>query len=79
MTERAGSGIIALRLKPDLDARLRAAGGSNVSEYVRDAIEAKLASDTGTTAKPASKRATGKCEHGQATGAFCRRCNGLVP
>lgn len=79
MAPRSGSGLIALRIPAELDDRLRAevaATGSTLSDYVREAIETSLSN--GTPAKPA-KRAGGKCPHGQRTGAFCRKCEGLVP
>ncbi len=80
MTE-ARSGIIALRLKPDLDARLRAAAGGNMSDFVRDAIEAKLAANSGTppAATRGKRAAASRCAHRQPSGAFCAKCGSVVP
>lgn len=76
---RTGSGLIALRIPAELDDRLRAevaATGSTLSDYVRDAIEKSLGN--GTPPTKAKRAGGGKCPHGQKTGAFCRRCDGLV-
>lgn len=70
--------LIALRIPPALDARLRATSastGTSISEIVRSAIEASMAIDTAAAKR---RKPRSMCEHRVRVGNYCRRCDGVV-
>lgn len=85
--EKKRDPLIALRIPPALDARLRAevaASGVTLSEFVRVALEARLDPPARKPARvaatpPTRSRSTGVCEHRVRVGAYCRQCDRVVP
>jgi len=81
--------LIALRIPPALDARLRAHAadtGSTLSEIVRDAIATALdpepvhiVSQTKVRVSRSGKvERQAMCQHRVRQGNYCRRCDGVV-
>lgn len=81
--------LIALRIPPPLDARLRAEAadtGTSISEIVRSAIDARLTPDARLrrlTPQQAVKTrgrvpTADGCQHRVRPGSYCKRCERIV-
>jgi hypothetical protein len=71
--------LIALRVPAALDAALRAeakANDSSLSEIVRSALEAHLA--TPATPRAITRRVSDGCKHRVRPGSFCKRCERTI-